>query len=162
MSPVSPSSSAAVSADTARIEQARARLGRLVGAVYRRWRRAVDQSFRELGLTDASRAPLVALYESDAPGMRQKDLAEILALDKSSLVRVLSQLRELGLVEWETEETDRRAKSIRLTHEGRAMAERMVAKSLEIEAQILQTLSPAELQTTRQALEKISRRLDEI
>lgn len=162
VSPSSSSSNASRRTDAARIEQARARLGRLVGAVYRRWRRAVDQSFRELGLTDATRAPLVALYESDAPAMRQKELAEMLALDKSSLVRVLSQLRELGFVEWETEETDRRAKRIRLTDAGRTMAERMVAKSLEIEAQILQTLSPAELQTTRLALEKISRRLDEI
>lgn len=158
MSPISASGGA----DPARIQQARARLGRLIGAVYRRWRRAVDQSFRELGLTDATRAPLMALYESDAAALRQKELAEILALDKSSLVRVLSQLREMGLVEWETDESDRRAKSIRLTAAGQTMAERMVAKSLEIEAQILHTLTPAELRTTREALEKIARRLDEL
>lgn len=148
--------------DPARIEQARARLGRLIGAAYRRWRRAVDQSFREVGLTDATRAPLLALYESKAPSMRQKDLAQVLALDKSSLVRVLSQLREMGFVEWETDEADRRAKSIRLTDEGQSMAERMVSKSLEIEAQILDTLTADELRITRQALEKITRRLDEL
>ncbi|MCA7082553.1 MarR family transcriptional regulator [Cupriavidus cauae] len=144
------------------VEPSPARLGRLIGAVYRRWRRAVDQSFRELGLTDASRAPLVALYESPAPSMRQGELADLLALDKSSLVRVLSQLREMGLVEWEADEADRRAKSIRLTASGRAMARRMLRKSLEIEAQILEALSPEELQTTRSALEKIARRLTEV
>ncbi len=148
--------------DSSAVEQSPARLGRLVGAVYRRWRKAVDQSFRELGLTDASRAPLVALYESSAPSMRQGELAEYLALDKSSLVRVLSQLREMGLVEWEADESDRRAKSIRLTTKGRAMAKRMLGKSLEIEAQILQALSPEELRTTRAALEKIARRLTEV
>lgn len=143
-------------------EQARARLGRLIGAVYRRWRRAVDQSFRELGLTDATRAPLLALYEAPTTCMRQKELAETLALDKSSLVRVLAQLRDAGFVEWETDEADRRAKSIRLTDEGRALAKRIVAQSLAIETQILQTLSPAELGTTRASLEKIARRLDEL
>lgn len=148
--------------DLSAVEQSPARLGRLVGAVYRRWRKAVDQSFRELGLTDASRAPLVALYESSAPSMRQGELAEYLALDKSSLVRVLSQLREMGLVEWEADESDRRAKSIRLTTKGRAMAKRMLGKSLEIEAQILQALSHEELRTTRAALEKIARRLTEV
>jgi len=148
--------------DSSTVDQSPARLSRLVGAVYRRWRCAVDQSFRELGLTDASRAPLVALYESSAPSMRQGELAEYLALDKSSLVRVLSQLREMGLVEWEADEADRRAKSIRLTTKGRAMAKRMLGKSLEIEAQILQALSPQELRTTRAALEKIARRLTEV
>ena len=148
--------------DPSPLEPSPARLGRLIGAVYRRWRRAVDQSFRELGLTDASRAPLVALYESSAPSMRQGELAEMLALDKSSLVRVLSQLREMGLVEWEADEADRRAKSIRLTTKGRAMARRMLGKSLEIEAQILEALSADELRTTRTALEKIARRLTEV
>ncbi|CAG9166662.1 MarR family winged helix-turn-helix transcriptional regulator [Cupriavidus respiraculi] len=144
------------------VEQAQARLGRLIGTVYRRWRKAIDRSFREVGLTDASRAPLIALYESGSPWMRQKELAEVLSLDKSSLVRVLAQLREAGFVEWETHETDRRAKSIRLTDEGRVMAARMVGESLAIEAQILDALSPAEMRATREALEKIARRLDEL
>lgn len=157
-----PSISPSQAPEPSPLEPSPARLGRLVGAVYRRWRRAVDQSFRELGLTDASRAPLVALYESSVPNMRQGELAEMLALDKSSLVRVLSQLREMGLVEWEADEADRRAKSIRLTTKGRAMARRMLAKSLEIEAQILEVLSPEELRTTRAALEKIARRLTEV
>lgn len=46
--------------------------------------------------------------------------------------------------------------------EGPAMAKRMLGKSLEIEAQILQALSPQELRTTRAALEKIARRLTEV
>lgn len=144
------------------VEQAHARLGRLIGTVYRRWRKAIDRRFRAVGLTDASRAPLIALYESGSPWMRQKELAEVLSLDKSSLVRVLAQLREAGFVEWETHETDRRAKSIRLTDEGRVMAARMVGESLAIEAQILDALSPAEMRATREALEKIARRLDEL
>lgn len=141
-------------------EHVRSRFGRLVGAVYRKWRRSVDQHFRDMGLTDATRAPLLALYEAEGTTVRQKDLAETLALEKSSLVRVLSQLREIGLVEWETAEDDRRAKAIRLTREGRSLAERIVAKSLEIEADLLAGLTPGELRTTRQALEKIARRFD--
>src|SRR5690606_7671785 len=80
-------------------DAAPARFGRLIGTLARKWRRAVDQSFREIGLTDATRAPLIALHDSSQP-MRQKDLAETLSLEKSSLVRVLSQLRDMGLVEW--------------------------------------------------------------
>ena len=141
-------------------EYARSRFGRLVGAVYRKWRRSVDQHFKEMGLTDATRAPLLALYESRVPAVRQKDLAESLSLEKSSLVRILSQLREMGLVEWETAEEDRRAKSIRLTLQGRRLAARIVAKSMEIEASMLDGLTADELRITRHALEKIARRFD--
>lgn len=136
------------------------RFARLIGAVYRKWRRAVAQDFKELGLTDATCAPLLALYEWPVQAVRQKDLAERLTLEKSSLVRILSQLRDMGLIQWETAEDDRRAKSIRLTVEGRRVAGRIVAKSMEIEARILDGLSTEELQVTRLALGKIARRFD--
>lgn len=136
------------------------RFGRLIGTLARKWRRAVDQNFRDIGLTDATRAPLIALYESPAPAMRQKDLAETLALEKSSLVRVLSQLRDMGLVEWCVDEDDRRAKSIRLSTQGRATASRVLAKSLDVEKTLLEGLSPDEVQLTRQALEKLARQFD--
>ena len=141
------------------LTQARCRFGLLIGSVYRQWRKKVDESFKDQGLTDATRMPLVVLL-THGEAMLQKDLAQALSLDSSSLVRVLAQLREAGYVEWEPHETDRRAKSIRLTDEGRAMAERMVGESLAIEAQILEVLSPAEMRATREALEKIARRLD--
>ncbi|VCU71870.1 Transcriptional regulator SlyA [Pigmentiphaga humi] len=140
-------------------DQAHARFGRLLGAVYRKWRRSVDLHFKEMGLSDASRAPLLALYDR-GEAMRQKDLAEILSLEKSSLVRVLTQLRQMGLVEWEVEESDRRAKAICLTRQGQARVEQLLAKSMEIEHSILAGLSADELRVTRQTLEKIARRFD--
>ncbi len=66
---------------------------------FRQWRKKVDESFKEQGLTDASRMPLLMLY-THGEAMLQKDLAQALSLDTSSLVRVLDQLRdgELGAV----------------------------------------------------------------
>src|SRR5690606_9448933 len=120
-------------------DAAPARFGRLIGTLARKWRRAVDQSFREIGLTDATRAPLIALHDSSAP-MRQKDLAEILSLEKSSLVRGLSQLRDMGLVEWCVDPDDRRAKSIQLCAQGRELARQVLARSLEVERKLLEGL----------------------
>ena len=73
--------------------QARARLGQLIGRVFRQWRKKVDESFKDQGLSDATRMPLLVLY-TQGEAMRQKDLAHALSLDTSSLVRVLAQLRE--------------------------------------------------------------------
>lgn len=141
--------------------QARARLGRLIGGVYRQWRRQVDQSVKDLGLTDATRAPLLALHAADGP-LRQKELAQALLLETSSLVRVLDQLRAMGLVDWESDPADRRAKCIALTARGRKTVARILTRSLEIEHNILVDVTPEELLVLRSALEKISRRFDSL
>lgn len=137
------------------LDVARNRFGLLLGCVYRQWRRQVDLSFRDLGLSDAMHMPLLVLYVEQAP-MRQKDLAATLHLDTSSLVRVLAQLREAGWIIWQCEATDRRTKCIELTPSGRTLAARILQKSLEIERTILAGIPPAELETARSVLRKIS------
>ncbi len=110
-------------------------------------------------LTDASRMPLLVLYVEEAP-MRQKDLAEALYLDTSSLVRVLDQLRQKKLVDWSSDPADRRAKYIGLTPQGRRAAAQILEKSLQIEQAILAELTPEELEITRRTLHKISDRFN--
>lgn len=143
--------------DAPEISRAHSRFGLLIARVYRQWRRQVDLSFKELGLSDATRTPLLALYEQGGP-LRQKDLADALYLDSSSLVRVLAQLREAKLVDWACDPADRRTKCIALTDRGRTTAGLILAKSLEIERTLLADLSPDEQQVTRAVLEKISQR----
>ncbi|WP_353151914.1 MarR family transcriptional regulator [Pollutimonas bauzanensis] len=139
--------------------QARSRFGALLGSVYRQWRRQVDLNFKDLGLSDATRMPLLVLYVQEEP-LRQKDLADALYLDTSSLVRVLAQLRKAQLVDWSSDPADRRTKCIVLTPAGRETAAVILAKSMEIEQTILADLSPHEQEVTRRALVKISRRFD--
>lgn len=142
------------------LAQARSRFGLLLGGVYRQWRRQADLSFKALGLSDATRLPLLVLYAHPGAHMRQKDLALSLHLDTSSLVRVLAQLRDAGYVDWEFHEDDRRAKCIALTALGQDVAAQILARSLEIERAILSGLTPQELEVTRRTLEKISQRFD--
>jgi MarR family transcriptional regulator for hemolysin len=103
--------------------------------------------------------PLLVLYVQEEP-LRQKDLADALYLDTSSLVRVLAQLRKAQLVDWSSDPADRRTKCIVLTPAGRETAAVILAKSMEIEQTILADLSPHEQEVTRRALVKISRRFD--
>lgn len=137
----------------------RARFGQLIGSVYRQWRRQVDLALRDSGLSDASRMPLITLYTHAAP-MLQKDLAQALHLDSSSLVRVLAQLRAAGLVQWQCQPADRRTKCIALTDAGRDCALRILQHSLHIEHTILDGVSAEDLEVTRRTLEKISRSFD--
>lgn len=135
----------------------RTRFGLLVGSVYRQWRRQIDMAFKDEGLSDATRSPLIALYDHGEP-MRQKDLAHALYLDTSSLVRVLAYLRKSGLVDWQQDPQDRRGKLIALTPQGHATVTSILAKSLDIERTILADLTPEEFAATQRALQKISQR----
>lgn len=149
----------AAPADALEPNLTRPRFGRLLGGVFRQWRRQMDLSFKDLGLSDATRMPLIVLHGQSAP-IRQKDLAQSLSLDTSSLVRPLAQLRAAKLVDWAPDSCDRRTKCIVLTAEGRSMAARLVSKSRQIEEAILADLAPQELELTCAALEKISLRFD--
>jgi MarR family transcriptional regulator, transcriptional regulator for hemolysin len=136
-------------------EDAKTRFGSLIGAVYRQWRRTVDLSFKELGLSDATRAPLLELLVAGSP-LKQKDLAQALYLDTSSLFRVLEQLRQMELLDWSADPEDRRTKVIALTDKGRKVSMLILEKSLAIEHEILSGLTAQELKITRASLEKIS------
>src|SRR5690606_18725201 len=133
----------------------------LLGGVFRQWRRQVDLSFKDQGLSDATRMPLLVLYVQGEP-LRQKDLANALFLDTSSLVRVLNYLRKARLVDWSSDPDDRRTKRIGLTPAGRQVAAAILAKSQEIERTILADLTPHEREVTLIALEKTSRRFHEL
>lgn len=135
--------------------QARCRFGLLIGSVYRQWRKKIDDTFKSQGLSDATRMPLVVLL-THGQAMRQKDLAHQLSVDTSSLVRVLTQLRNAQLVQWHSDPLDRRAKCIELTPQGQQIAADILQTSLDIEQAILADLTPQELELTRQALRKIT------
>ena len=64
------------------------------------------------------------------PGMRVADLLEILKITKQSLARVLRELVHEGYIEQRPAETDRRARLLFVTPDGRALARRLVTPQL--------------------------------
>ncbi|RJE89368.1 MarR family winged helix-turn-helix transcriptional regulator [Paracoccus onubensis] len=132
-----------------------ARFGRLLGSIFRKWRRYIDDEFRAVGFTDATRSPLIALYDHNQP-MRQRDLAAQLGLDPSALVRVIQLLTERDLVASAPDADDKRTKRISLTAEGRSWAEFIIAKSMEAERKFLTSVSDEEIAAMRSALIRIS------
>lgn len=92
----------------------------------RRWRRELDEALAGFGLTDASWRPLVHLGRL-GEGARQNDLARSLGIEGPSLVRLLDRLAAAGLVERREDPSDRRAKTLHLTAEGRDLVARLRA-----------------------------------
>lgn len=97
---------------------------KLTGAILRLtriYRRAVDRTLAAHGLSEARALPVLHIARL-GEGVRQGALAEELGIEGPSLVRLLDQLSAAGLVERRDDPRDRRAKTLHLTPEGRALA----------------------------------------
>lgn len=133
--------------------EARAAFGTLLGQTSRLWRRAVDRSLQPFGLTEASWLPLIHLARTPEP-MRQKQIAAVLSLDGSAVVRLLDMLEDQGLVE-RNEDTDRRAKAITLTAAGLKIAEATEAAATAVREDALAGISEDDMRTTIRVLRQI-------
>jgi len=132
--------------------------GSLIARAARQWRRALDRRLQPFGLTEATWLPLIYLARAPEP-MRQKDLAAALALDGSSVVRLLDALEAAGFIERHGEDRDRRAKIIVPTARGLAIAEQIETVSREVRRSTLTGLSGEQLEIATQILERICQNL---
>ena len=125
----------------------------------RRWRRALDARLSEEGLSDATWAPLMHLKETGG-GTTQKELAALVGVDGSSLVRVLDILVRQGLVERRADETDGRARLIFLTPEGEDRVNEIRKVLTKGEEAMLVDIGDAEIAKMLEHFDKIERRLE--
>ncbi|HUO54829.1 MAG TPA: MarR family transcriptional regulator [Rhodoblastus sp.] len=88
----------------------------------RRWRAALDAEVSRYGLTSATCRPLFHLGRL-GDGVRPKDLAEILEIERPSLAQLLDRLEEASLLTRREDPHDRRGKTLHLTSDGRQIYE---------------------------------------
>ena len=110
----------------------------------RRWRQVLDAEFQFSGLTDATWRPLLHLY-LHGDGIRQKDLAASVGIEGPSLVRLIDTLVSKGLVVRSEDSTDRRAKLLCLTPEGRLSVSCIRETVVQLEGEILGSFSDSEI-----------------
>ncbi|WP_223596587.1 MarR family winged helix-turn-helix transcriptional regulator [Pseudomonas sp. A-R-19] len=137
------------------------RLGSQVGLIYRQWRKILDARLKTFGVTDASWMPLITLARAGRP-LRQKELAERLSLDTSSMVRVLEKLRAERLIDWSVDPDDRRAKAISLTLQGQQLVASIEGYSRALEGEVLAGIAPEDVATTREVLNRIANNIVQI
>lgn len=137
---------------------ARARFGALFVGLARRWRAAIDASLKELGLTDATLAPLAQIARC-GEGVAQKELAAAVGVGGSTLVRLLDILVAQDLVERRQDRGDRRANRLYLTPAGRAVLRRIETVLASVEDEMLADMDEDALEGLTRALEQIDARI---
>lgn len=135
-------------------------LGYLLAMSGRQAMAAFAEQVAAAGLHPREFALLRAVAADDPPS--QRDVADRLGLPPSRVVGLVDQLVERGLVERAVDPTDRRTRRIALTSQGSRALRRAQARADQMQEAMVQDLSPAELATTRRALQQISARLTEL
>lgn len=124
----------------------------------RQWRRVVHLRLAELGLTDATWAPLFHLHAA-GQGISLKALAQRVGLDSSTLVRVVDLLENRGLVRRETDAHDRRSKLLQVTEAGNAAVADVRAKLVQVEGRLLDGMDAATSQLLLEAMLQLQQRM---
>lgn len=138
----------------------RARFGVTFSLLARRWRRLIEAHLATTGLTDATWLPLVHL-DATGGGLTQKELAALVGVDGSSLVRVLDILERDGLIERRRDAADGRARLIHLTESGETRVAKIQTALKTAETAMLVDLSDADLGVMLENFRAIDRRMAE-
>ncbi|WP_176038228.1 MarR family winged helix-turn-helix transcriptional regulator [Brucella tritici] len=139
----------------------RSQFGIRFSLLARRWRRALDIRLAEAGLTDATWVPLVHLHQTGG-GLTQKELAALVGIDGSSLVRLLDILCRQGLAERRVDERDSRARLVHLTAQGEKRVAEIRQELAKGEKEMLADLSDDDIATILRSFDSIEHRLSQI
>lgn len=136
----------------------RCRFGLRFSLVARRWRREIEQALAGAGLSDATWTPLVHLDETGG-GLSQKQLAALVGVDASTLVRLLDILEGRNWIVRRVAPDDARTRLIDLTPEGAAQVRTLRALLENIEARWLDDIPDEELSVALGVIDRIDARL---
>ena len=124
----------------------------------RLYRRELDAALKPHGLSEANTLPLRHL-DRVGTGVRQGALAQALDLEGPSLIRVLDQLQQLGLVERQDHPQDRRAKIVALTAAGVALNRTLRVDLARLRKRLFRDIPAADLEVCLRAFATMSANL---
>lgn len=96
--------------------------------------RRFDTAFKPLGISSGQFSLLMSLNRPQPPRLRS--VADLLAMDRTTLTANLKPLERKGFVETVTDPADRRVRLLKLTSEGKAVLARAVPLWCSLHARI--------------------------
>ena len=112
--------------------------------ITRRWRVIMDAEVKRFGLTSATCRPLFYMGEL-GDGVRPKDLAEALDMERPSLGQLIDRLEKQGLIRRQDDPQDRRGKTLHLTKAGRMIYERTAEVADHMRSRLLEGVAEKDM-----------------
>lgn len=129
-------------------------LGTLIFLASKSMERVAEHEMKEeLGLTPAQWKVILALSVFD--GTSQKELADKIYLDGSTLVPIIDKMESTGLIERKADPNDRRNNRLFLTKKSESTLDSIIEIILQLRKKIYKGLSQGEEEVIRTALQKI-------
>jgi DNA-binding MarR family transcriptional regulator len=116
--------------------------GFLLQWAHQKMRTAMNDALRPLGL-NTRHLGVLALVAARGP-LTQRDIIDLLDMDKSVLVYVIDELERRALAERRRAEHDRRLQAVHLTAKGREQLAAIGAATGPVAEHLLSPISPAE------------------
>lgn len=129
-------------------------LGMAIGEVSRCWRAKLDERLRPLGLSQSRWMVLLHLSKR-GDGVVQKALAEWLGIEGPTLVRILDRMTEDGWLERRESPSDRRAKTVHLTEQSRAIIQEINKVATQLRGELLSNIATTDLDACMRVLQQI-------
>jgi MarR family transcriptional regulator, transcriptional regulator for hemolysin len=115
---------------------------------------------KQLGLTPSQWKIILALNISD--GLTQKELADKIYVDGSTLVPILDKMEQNGLIERKADSKDRRINRIFLTSKSESTVDSIILIVLQLRKMIYRGLSENEINSARKILDVMTKNSDEL
>ncbi|WP_111497103.1 MULTISPECIES: transcriptional regulator SlyA [Marinobacter] len=122
--------------------------------VTRRWRKLMDERLKDLGVTQARWTTMVYLQKG-GEGLTQRELANLMAIENPTLVRLLDSLESQGLIERRPCQKDRRARRLHLTPAGEDFMEDLNNRAEQLREDMLEGLTDEDLEHTIRIFDRI-------
>ena len=116
--------------------------------------RRFDDAFRPLGITNGQFSLMMSLNRPDSPKM--SDIADFLAMDRTTLTAALKPLEKGGLVAVRADEKDRRNRRLSLTDAGREVLARAMPIWRDTHAEVDRLVTASEPQGFRADLKALA------
>ncbi|WP_341317947.1 MarR family transcriptional regulator [Paraburkholderia sp. IMGN_8] len=117
----------------------------------RKWRRTSHGVLTTFNVSEACATPLLTASRL-GEAVRQVTLADLIGIEGPSLVRLLDQLCAAGLMRRDEDPDDRRAKTVTLTDEGRAVTAKIEEELVTLRTQALRNVTRSDLEATLRVL----------
>lgn len=135
-------------------DELRHKPGHLVWRAYQLTWALFAEEAGPLDITPVQEALMLVLANS--PGIDQKTLAELVALDRSTAGNVIGRLEERGFIERVPNDSDRRARKLSLTPQGEAISKKLKPVALRAAKRLLSPLGPLERPEFMRLLRKVT------
>ena len=138
----------------------RDRFAQEIAVLSRRWRLRLDERLRHTGLTQARWYALLELSKHPQ-GLTQRELAEQVGVEASTLVRHLDELERQEIISRSPVDGDRRANLVRPTARAEPLLREISEIAATLRAELLGDLPEEDLDACIALLGRVNRKLEQ-